>query len=69
MEHEYRPVTGPELREARLALGAQVKEVAAQLGVNTATVWRWEHPSRTHGELVARKYLDALDRISKGVPA
>ena len=63
MEHDYRTVTGPELREARRALGAKVKDVAAALGVNPATVWRWEQPSQEHGELVAKRYLDALERI------
>lgn len=66
MEHDYRTVNGPELREARLALGASVKDVAAALGVNPATVWRWEQATKTHGELIARRYLDALERVRNG---
>lgn len=66
MEHDYRTVTGSELREARVALGAKVKEVAAQLGVNPATIWRWEQDDRIHSELDTRKYLEALERIHKG---
>ena len=68
MEHDYRTVTGPELREARLALGAKVKDVAAEMGVNPATVWRWEQPDQVHSELSARRYLDALDRIRGDKP-
>lgn len=63
MEHDYRTATGSELREARTALGAKVKDVAEAMSVNPATVWRWEQADRTHGELDTRRYLDALEQI------
>lgn len=66
MQHDYRTVTGSQLRAARLALGASVKAVAEALGIDRATVWRWERPDRTHGHLTAERYLDALERIRKG---
>lgn len=66
MEHDYRTVNGSELKGARTALGATVKDVATALGVDRATVWRWERPDKDHGQLVADRYLAALDRIAKG---
>lgn len=63
MEHDFTTVNGSELREARVALGAKVKDVATAMDVDPATVWRWERPDRTHGELDARRYLDALEQI------
>lgn len=69
MEHDYRTATGSELREARVALGATVKQVAEAMGVDPATIWRWERPVREHGELAVTRYLGALDRIRQGEAA
>lgn len=38
------PITlGDHLRRRRLRLGLYQKDVAAQIGVTTSTIWNWEH--------------------------
>jgi len=43
-EFTQEPVTlGDHLRRRRLELGLYQKDVAAQIGVTTSTIWNWEH--------------------------
>ena len=43
-ELSQEPVTlGDHLRRRRLELGLYQKDVAAQIGVTTSTIWNWEH--------------------------
>jgi len=53
------PVTlGDHLRRRRLELGLYQKDVAAQIGVTTSTIWNWEH-----GWAVGYQYLPKLIRF------
>ena len=67
MHTEFAPTPGSELRQQRLALGAQQKDVAAILGVSRITVYRLERdPGVPY--LVARRYLGALTEIAHRMP-
>lgn len=55
-EFSQEPVTlGEHLRRCRLERGLYQKDVAAQLGVTTSSVWNWEH-----GWTVDQRYISRI---------
>jgi transcriptional regulator with XRE-family HTH domain len=53
-------MTPAEIRATREALGLTLAQLAHALGVDTATVWRWEHGKHPSPPML-RLALDALE--------
>lgn len=54
-----------EARRRRIAADVSLSELAADVGVSYAAIWKWETQRRRPSGPAAIKYLDALERLAE----
>jgi transcriptional regulator with XRE-family HTH domain len=54
-------LTGEEIKNKRIKLGITQEQLAARVGVTSATVSRWERGKYTPHPLIARHVLEFLE--------
>lgn len=65
MSTPHPPLAPAEIVRRREALGISSPALARELGVNAATVWRWEQGTSTPRGLSARQLAATLDRLER----